>query len=97
MPAQADRRVDGVIIYRAKRRMNSMSGNPGWRFETSAGPYVMAQDSALGYAVENLTWTEHGRNEGIRVIGNPAEPKVTLLCNMQERVWGFEYQGEVLL
>jgi hypothetical protein len=97
MAVQADRRIDGVIIYRAKRRTNSMSGNPGWTFDTSAGCYIMAQDSALGYNVENLTWTEHGRNTGTRVIGNPTNPEVTLLCNMQDRVWGFEYQGEVLL
>lgn len=89
-------RIDDVVIVRAERTTNSGSGNPGWRFHTSAGPFLMAADSALGYAVENLTWSRYGRNVGVKVIGNPSEPRVTLLTYPNGRVWGFEYQGQVL-
>jgi hypothetical protein len=96
--ARADRRFEDVVIYRAERTLNSVNGNPGYRFHTSAGVFKMGVDSALGYRVDNLVWSEHAsRLGGPRVIGNPSEPRVTLLANINSHVWGFEYQGEVLL
>ncbi len=87
------RRIDDVVIHSAERTTNSTNGNPGYRFHTSAGVYPMQVDAALGYAVENFT---NSRFPETFVIGNPAEPRVTLVATGSGRVWGIEYQGRLL-
>lgn len=91
------KRIENVIIYRAERTRNSVNGNPGYKLHTSDGVYPMQTDAALGYAIDNYVWSEHRatRMDDL-VIGNPAEPRVTLLATPAGRVWGIEYNGEVL-
>lgn len=90
------RRIDAVI-YRAERTRNSASGNPGYRFHTSAGVYTMVTDASLGYAVDNFIWSDWlaARGRDNLVIGNPAEPTVTLLLD-GTRVAYIEHNGVVL-
>lgn len=91
-------RVD-VVIYRAERTLNSHDGNPGWKFHTNAGVYRMTTDASLGYGVENFVWSERKAetwgDDPSFVIGNPAEPVVTLLLE-KNRVSYIEHDGKVL-
>lgn len=95
-----EHRIDNVVIYRAERLTHTVNGNPRYRFHTSAGPFLMQNDAALGYAIDNYLWSEHkasgGRFGDTLVIGNPAAPRVTLLSTGSRRVYGIEYNGEVL-
>lgn len=93
-------RID-VVIYRAERTLNSRDGNPGWKFHTSGGVYQMTTDASLGYGVENYVWSQHKvdtwGDDPSFVIGNPAEPVVTLLIDSRNRrVSYIERNGKVL-
>lgn len=94
----ADQRIEDVVIHSAERTRNSTYGNPGFRFHTSEGTFPMQTDASLGYSVENYSNSSRTADDERSpwVIGNPAEPKVTLLATGSRKVYGIEYRGQVL-
>jgi hypothetical protein len=93
-------RIENVVIFSAERLNNSVNGNPRYQFHTDAGTFVMSSDASLGYGVDNYRWSEHRARysdmAADMVIGNPAEPKVTLLTTRAGRVFGIERDGKVM-
>lgn len=94
-------KVGPLVIHGAERTNNSVNGNPGWRFFTSEGTFHLQKDASLGYAVENFTFSEwKNRYPDMHpnmVIGNPANPEVTLhVTSRGRKVCYIERDGEVL-
>jgi hypothetical protein len=93
--------ISDVVIYRAERLRSSANGNPSYRFHTSKGAFLMTTDASLGYAVDNYVWSQWRDREGsltpseTLVIGNPAEPRVTLVLD-RGRVSYIKRDGRVL-
>lgn len=81
-----------TVIHSIRRAPSSRNGNPAYVLTTSHGEYRTKSDAALGYAIGNYT---NSRFPETYVIGNPANPIVTLLAT-RNRVWGIEYNGEIL-
>lgn len=86
------RRIENVIISAAERVRNSGNGNPTWRLLTSHGIYLTAIDASVGYSIDNMTNSRLPEY----VIGNPAEPRVTLIVSNTNRVAYIERDGRVI-
>lgn len=87
-----DIRITDVVIHSIERKTNSASGNPRWTLHTNEGSFDTSPDCALGYGLENYT----SARSGTFIIGNPANPTVTLLATPAHKVWALEYQGRTL-
>ena len=93
--------IQDVVIYQAERTRSSRNGNPGYRFHTSRGVYSMTTDASLGYAVDNFIWSEWRAkgslfNPDDMVIGNPTDPRVTLVLDHNRDVSYIKRNGRVL-
>ena len=86
-------RINDVVIYSAHRAGTSVNGNPQWQLNTSHGVFKLQADAQLGYAISNYT---NSRFPDTFVIGNPDDPRVTLLATRANRVFGIERDGKVL-
>lgn len=86
-------RISDVVIHSIERKTNSTNGNPRYELHTNQGSFTTAPDSSLGYGIENYT---NSRHQETFVIGNPANPTVTLLATKAKKVWGIEYRGQAL-
>lgn len=86
-----------VVIYSATRARSSAVGNPSWFLDTNRGRYRTRTDALIGYSIDNMRYCPWRTPSRQHVIGNPSEPRVTLVTTARGTVYDVtDHNGETV-